>query len=228
MFVAEKKPAVVIPHQLPWSKRMLVAMASAFLRALMFTWRVHTKADFKKLETGDQPVIFCVWHNRLALSMRIYNQFGRQIWRAPGMAALISASRDGAVLAEVLKKFNVEPVRGSSSRRGRQALLEATTWLERKFHVAITPDGPRGPRYRLQEGVIALAQVTGAPIVPVSTHVRGKICLKSWDRFQIPLPFADCEIRVGDLVYVPRNASDAEREALRQKLEQTMHSLTVD
>ena len=110
----------------------------------------------------------------------------------------------------------------------RQALLEATTWLEKNYHVAITPDGPRGPRYQVQEGILALAQVTGAPIVPISSFVKPKICMGSWDGFQIPLPFARCEIRFGNLVRVSREATDEERKKLLQQLEQTMNSITTD
>src|SRR6185295_11123120 len=102
------------------------------------------------------------------------------------------------LLARVLELNGVEPVRGSTSRRGRQALLELVTWAERGFDLAITPDGPRGPCYVVQDGVIALAQLTGLPIVPVSYHLRWRIRLKSWDRFQIPLPFGPCIAYVGE------------------------------
>ena len=79
---------------------------------------------------------------------------------------------------------------GLSSRRGPQALRELVTWAERGFDIAVTPDGPRGPRYRVQPGVISLSQLTGLPIVPVGYHLSSKVSANSWDRFQIPLPFA--------------------------------------
>ena len=101
----------------------------------------------------------------------------------------------------------MQPVRGSSSRRGPQALLELTSWAERGYDLAITPDGPRGPCYVVQEGVMALAQVTGLPIVPFSYHLRWKIRVKSWDRFQIPLPFSPCDMIIGKPVRVPRETS---------------------
>ena len=132
------------------------------------------------------------------------------------------------MLAAILERFGVQPVRGSSSRRGPQALLELTTWAERGYDLAITPDGPRGPRYEVQEGVMSLAQVTGLPIVPVSYHLNWKIRAKSWDRFQIPLPFARCEVTVGRVLRVPREATDAEREELRQQLETEMRAITRD
>jgi lysophospholipid acyltransferase (LPLAT)-like uncharacterized protein len=109
-------------------------------------------------------------------------------------------------------------VRGSSSRRGAQALLELASWAERGYDLAVTPDGPRGPCYVVQEGVMALAQVTGLPIVPYSCRVGWKLRLKSWDRFQIPLPFSHCEMTFGEPIRVPRRATDAEREQLREQL----------
>ncbi len=144
------------------------------------------------------------------------------------MAALVSASRDGAFLAAILERFDIQPVRGSSSRRGGQALIELTTWAERGYDLAITPDGPRGPCYQIQDGVMSLAQLTGLPIVPASLNLNWKIRAKSWDRFQIPLPFARCEIAVGKTFRVPQNASDAEREELRQQLETEMRAITRD
>jgi len=140
----------------------------------------------------------------------------------PGLAALVSASKDGAFLTAILERFGVQPVRGSSSRRGAQALLELATWAERGYDLAITPDGPRGPRYVVQDGTMALAQITGLPVVPASFRLEWKIQLKSWDRFQIPVPFSRCEIYVGKMLTVPRDISDEEREKLRRLLEAEM------
>ena len=142
------------------------------------------------------------------------------------MAAICSASKDGALLAAILDAFRVQPVRGSTSRRGRQALLELTTWAENGYDLAITPDGPRGPRYVVQDGAAALAQVTGLPILPFSYRLGWKITLKTWDAFTIPLPFSTCTMLAGPPVRVPRNATDEEREALRQQLEQTLRQLS--
>jgi len=101
-------------------------------------------------------------------------------------------------------------------------------WGERGHDLAITPDGPRGPRYVVQEGVISTAQLTGLPIVPVCYRLQWKICMNSWDGFQIPLPFTRCEITTGNALRVPREATDAEREALRRRLEDELRSITRD
>ena len=160
--------------------------------------------------------------------MRIWERFGKLYIRSAGLVGLISASHDGGVLARTLRYFNVEAVRGSSSRRGAQALLELTSWTERGYAIAITPDGPRGPRYEIRDGIIALAQLTGLPIMPVSTCVRHKTELRSWDRFQIPWPLARCEVRVGPLLQVPRECSETERDEFKHELQEQMNALTQD
>jgi len=144
------------------------------------------------------------------------------------LAALVSASKDGALLAAVLGRFGVDQVRGSSSRRGPQALLELTSRGEMGYDLAVTPDGPRGPRCIAQAGVISLAQITGFPIIAVTCNTRRKICLKSWDRFQIPLPFSRCELVLNRPIFVPRESGAANREELRQELEDSLNKNSVD
>jgi len=172
--------------------------------------------------TNGEPVIFCLWHNRLAISMMVHRRHPRKL------AALVSASKDGALLAAVLGKFGVEQVRGSSSRRGPQALLELTTRGERGYDLAVTPDGPKGPRYIVQAGVISLAQVTGFPIISVTCNTFRKICLGSWDGFQIPLPFSHCELILNKPIFVPRDAGAERREEFRKELEMSLTGGSMD
>ena len=100
--------------------------------------------------------------------------------------------------------------------------------MERDYSIVITPDGPRGPVFRIQEGIMHLAQLTGRPIIPTSNFTRWKICFRSWDRFQIPLPFAPGQLYYGEPIWVPQNATDAEREELRAQLESAMRAITRD
>jgi lysophospholipid acyltransferase (LPLAT)-like uncharacterized protein len=174
------------------------------------------------------PVIYCLWHNRLALCMVIWRRYVKRHHVCGGLAALISASKDGALLAATLEQFGVQPVRGSSSRRGAQALLELNSTVERGVNVAITPDGPRGPCYKVQPGVVALAQLTGAPVVPISFQATRKLTLRSWDRFQIPLPFTRCTITLGSPLTCPRDATQEQREAFRRQLEAALMEITRD
>jgi len=223
------KSGVVIPHQAKWYQRLAAWLIWFFVSALSAT--IRFKLDDRSgyfSGSSREKIIFTVWHNRLALVLQIYNRFIRRPHPERRLAAIVSASKDGGMLARVLELFQVEPVRGSSSRRGAQALRELVTWGERGLDLAITPDGPRGPCYVIREGVIATAQLTGMAIVPVAFHLNWKIRLKSWDRFQIPLPFARCDITTGRMTRVPREATEAERETLRQLLEAELRAITRD
>ena len=224
-----RSSGTVVPHTAKWHQRLVAFVVYTGLRALAGSLRCVWE-DKSGLHNGarSEPAIYCIWHNRLTLSMRIYSCYVAKGKESAGLAALVSASKDGALLARILEDFGVQPVRGSSSRRGPQALLELTTWAERGYDLAITPDGPRGPCYSVQEGVMSLAQVTSFPIVPVSCELRPKIRLKSWDRFQIPVPFGKCVIRFGEPIRVAREASDEERESLRRELERRLNELTRD
>jgi lysophospholipid acyltransferase (LPLAT)-like uncharacterized protein len=222
-----RSSGVVVPHAPRWYQRLagwlIFILIQAVSVTLRYRWNDHS-GHFDGESPG--PVIYCVWHNRLVLSMTAYYGYVKQRNPTPGMAAMVSASKDGGFLSVILECFRVQPVRGSSSRRGPQALLELTTWAERGYDLAITPDGPRGPRYRVQEGVMSLAQVTGLPIIPFSYHLNWKIRVNSWDRFQVPLPFSRCEMNIGRPIRVPRDASDADREAIRSELERILKELS--
>src|SRR6266853_2682064 len=220
---------VIVPHAPRWYQRLAAWLAFAAVRVVSATLRCSWN-DRSGLfnASSSAPVIFCLWHNRLALTTKAFYGFVRKRHHTAGLAAMVSASKDGALLAAMLQRFKFQPVRGSSSRRGRQALLELTTWSERGYDLAITPDGPRGPCYLVQEGVMSLAQITGLPIIPFSYHVQWKLRPGTWDRFQIPLPFSRCEMILEKPLYVPREASEIEREALRQQLEQTLRNISQD
>jgi lysophospholipid acyltransferase (LPLAT)-like uncharacterized protein len=224
-----RKSGVVVPHKARWRQRFTAALIYLLIRCIAATVRFKLN-DGSGLFNGEprQKLIFAFWHNRLALSAILYRRYVLKFAPERRIAGMISASRDGALLTKIFDYFGIEPVRGSSSRRGGQALLELTTLAERGYDIAITPDGPRGPSYIVQEGVISTAQLTGLPIVPFSYHLNWKIRPKSWDRFQIPLPFARCEVFTGRITQVPREASDAEREELRKQLETELRAITRD
>jgi lysophospholipid acyltransferase (LPLAT)-like uncharacterized protein len=226
---APRRSGIVQPHQPRPTQRAAARLIFWTLQTISATWRWHWDDQSGLFERPTAvPVIFSIWHNRLALSMGIFHRYIKIRQPQRRLAALVSASKDGALLARALENFGVQPVRGSTSRRGPQALLELTRWAEQHYDLAITPDGPRGPKYVVQLGVIALAQVTQTPIVPVVASIKGKWKVKSWDAFQVPLPMAQCRVNLLPPIQVPRNASDTEREECRAQLEQTMRQRTVD
>ena len=125
-------------------------------------------------------------------------------------------------------RWTVTKSESVSRRLDTQALRELHTWAERGYDLSITPDGPRGPRYVVADGAVALAQITGLPLLPAAYHLNWKITLKSWDGFQIPLPFARCEVTAGRVIYVSREASDEQREKLRAELQAELRAISRD
>jgi len=217
---SKRVSGVVVPNAPSRGQFAVACVVANGMRLLAATLRYRVNGGRSSpTSLPDGPVIFALWHNRLGLCMKVYKSFVRPNHPHEHLAALISASKDGAFLAAILQTFGVQAVRGSSSRRGGQALLELTSWAGRGYDLAVTPDGPKGPRHIVQDGVMALAQVTGLPIIPYSCHLGWKIQVKSWDRFQIPLPFSHCEMTFGKPIRVPRGATATEREQLREQLQ---------
>ena len=228
-FEGGQPPRAVVPHPPKWHQRLAARLIYTLIRCLAVTIRFKVGEESRFFnEVPPEKVIFAIWHNRLVLSLVIYHRYVTRLDRKRKLAAIASASRDGGLVTSIIDLFGVAPVRGSSSRRAAQALREMVALAERGYDLAITPDGPRGPRYALPEGVISTAQLTGLTIVPIAYHLNWKICLKTWDRFQIPLPFARCEIATGRIFCVPRAATALEREELRQQLENELRAITRD
>ena len=202
-----------------WLLRILVPLIGSTLR-----WRIDD-APGLLAQTPERSCIFAFWHNRIFLMPYLFRKYWHSR-RRDRVAVLVSASRDGEKLTRVLSKFNLICVRGSSSRRGKEALLEMTSLVNDGYDAGITPDGPRGPKYHCQDGVISLAQLTQAPIIPVSYDLSHKITVNSWDNFMVPLPFARATLRIGPLMTVPADASDEQHEQKRLELENVLKSLS--
>lgn len=222
------KTTVVAATELPWGRAVIAYCISLLVRlitgSLRYTW--HYQPELTAPESG--PFIFAIWHNRSSVAPAMFQDFLERRGERRTLAVMVSLSRDGAIMTRVLEHFGLQVVRGSSSRRGGQALLELVTLAERGCDLAISPDGPRGPCYVVQPGTIKLAQITGLPIVPVSYRLGWKIRLKSWDRHMIPLPLSTVDVRCGELLRVPRDASDAQLEELRLELQRRMLAITEE
>ena len=189
------------------------------IRSLAMTLRFRLEDPRGILsDPSDQPRIFAFWHNRILMMPYLYERF------CPGrrMLMLVSRSRDGEFITRIMSRFGIDGVRGSTSKGGSEALREMVREMKKKSarDIGITPDGPRGPKGRVQDGVLALAEASGRPIIPVTTHSRRKWELPSWDRFQIPQPGSLCRVVVGPAVPAPRKAE--EFEIVRSQLERTL------
>lgn len=163
----------------------------------------------------DEPLLWAFWHNRILIVPTVWRKY---LPKRSG-AVLTSASKDGAILAETLRCFGAASVRGSSSRRGAAASREMIEWVDAGYDLAITPDGPRGPRYRLAPGIVKLASKTGARILPVRVDYENAWRLKSWDQFRIPKPFSKVRVTLLPFESVAQELDDATFEAERKRIE---------
>ena len=179
--------------------------------------------DPHNLCQNPRQIIGITWHNRL---MFICPAFPKKIMR--NTSAVISASRDGQYLADFLSFFGANALRGSSSRKGANALLGAIHAIESGRNVVFTPDGPRGPKYQIKNGPIATAAKTGAVIVPFVLNSSRCWKLKSWDEFQIPKPFSTLTMIIGDPISIPADADAETLEKYRKAAEDALLSITVD
>ena len=174
--------------------------------------------------TKDPQKLVCItWHNRLLFICMAFPKHAMH-----NTSAVISASRDGQYLADFMKFFGVEALRGSSSRKGANAMLGAIHQIESGRNVVFTPDGPRGPKYQIKNGPVAVASKTGALLVPFVLNSSRCWKLKSWDEFQIPKPFSKLTMVVGKPIAVPPDLDAEGLEKYRLLAEDALKEITCD
>jgi hypothetical protein len=194
------------------------------IRLLALTLRTRTEEEMvAPLWASGEPVIYVVWHSQILVLPPLYARRWARHFR---VRALTSPSRDGELMARFLVSFGFDIVPGSSSRGGVEALRRLARSLRDGWHVVVVPDGPRGPKEVVKPGVVGLARLTGAPIVPVAVGMSTQWRLRSWDGFGIPKPFARCVVLMGKPVRVPREADPSLDEAARRELEAALAALT--
>jgi len=175
---------------------------------------VFRSEKFEQMLKEKKPYILSIWHTNVLYSP--YLQRNRNV------AVLISASQDGDMINSVVHKFGNYSIRGSTSKGGSAALKQVILHLRKGYPVAFTPDGPRGPAWIVQPGVIAAAQASGVPIVPFHYECTKQKIARSWDSHRIPLPFGTFVQSYGDPFEVPRKMTEEEFEAQRKSLEKAM------
>jgi hypothetical protein len=191
-------------------------LASWVIRALSFT------ISFKELHPEriqrywdrDKNVIIVFWHGRLLMSCNVY--------QGKGIKNLISQHGDGEIIVRSMERMRFGAIRGSTTRGGSVALRNMVKALKNGFDIGITPDGPKGPRYKVQRGIIELARLSGAPIFPLSFGSSRKKVFKSWDAFIFPYPFSRGVFFWGEPVYVEdrkdRDYLEEKRRAVEKEL----------
>jgi lysophospholipid acyltransferase (LPLAT)-like uncharacterized protein len=205
-----------------WRARWLIALGFRLLQIWARTLRYEIDDHLGAVgRPVNENYIGTLWHNRLLIFPFVLRRF----FPNRRGAALISASRDGDLLADAIERFDFDVVRGSSSRLGASAILQLTDVLASGRDVVITPDGPRGPAYELGPGTIFLAQKSGAPVVPVNMEYSSCWRLKSWDRFILPRPFSKVRVIVGQSHHVRLTSTPEEFETERLRLQDVMMAL---
>ncbi len=204
-------------------KWRLIGLFGRLLIDLLCATMTIESDSFKKVEhvLASGKFIVALWHSRIILIAHLFKG-----WNG---AILVSRSKDGEIIARILQSQGHETIRGSSSRGGLRALAKLINILKKQQKPGVViPDGPRGPRYKVQPGVIMLAKKTGYPIVPCTYSAEKIKIFSSWDRFILPYPFTRCKVAYGDPVYVPEAMDKNSYKFFENKLEKELCRITDD
>lgn len=178
------------PPPLDWKTRAAISVGGFIIRMLARTWRIRAvgRDTFDAGRVPGTAAIFTFWHGQMLPLVAEHHR---------PTTVLISDHRDGEIITQIVRGFGCRAVRGSSSKGAARALLQLSRTLTDGNDIAITPDGPRGPRHSFAPGALVLSQRTGAPIVLLASHASRVWKLNTWDGFEIPKPFARVTVAYG-------------------------------
>lgn len=186
-------------------------------------WKIQGEESFFLERSKGRSIIFAFWHSQLMIMPFLYSALAR----GRKVSAMISQSRDGQIVSDLIERFGFDPIRGSSSRGGASALLRLSRKLREGFDLAISPDGPRGPRFYAQQGLVALALTSGCPIIPAAYNVKRKKVLDTWDHFMIPTPYNSGALAIGPSIQVSSNSDpiylESKLKEVQKGLEEVNH-----
>ena len=206
-----------------WPGFLFYPIALALKLSKLFLMRTAMVDPHNSLKMENVPCITVTWHNRLQYFPALFPKKYRK-----RSYALISPSRDGQYVSDIVKQFGVRSVRGSTSKKGARALKDAEKVLRNGCNLCVTPDGPRGPKYKMSQGPIILASRTGCAVLPISINASKYWQLRSWDNFQIAKPRAKLELTFGKIIKIPPNLSSEEIEKWRLLVEKELMAITKD
>src|SRR5262244_3525389 len=199
--------------------RILGRFVGAALAVLRATLRVEVlhRERYEQLREKRVPILFALWHGRMLLPIQRH--------RRQGIVTMASQSKDGEIIALWLARNGYVVVRGSTTRRGGQALREMVRHVRSGRNAALTVDGPRGPARIVQPGVVQLARLTGAWVLPITSSSSRVRFLRSWDRFLVPRPFSRGVVAYGEPFPVPPELSD---EAALARIGEALDGATAE
>ena len=192
----------------PWWLAPATWVGAWLVRLLAATWRyeVHDAPAYSAAVAAGERFVYAFWHSAI-LPLAVFR-------RGEGIAVLVSRHRDGEWITRVIHHLGYVTGRGSSTRGGDAGVREMLAWANAGRHLAVTPDGPRGPAEKAKEGAAYLAVRTGRRVVPIALGVRSAWLLRSWDRFRIPRPFARVCVSHGEPFSLPSADGDLGPAAL--------------
>lgn len=204
--------------KLRWAEPIAAAIGAPLMKTLAATWRYQEigVTHWRTLVDAQQPFIFVLWHSRILPLLALH--------RHEGIVLLVSRHRDGGYLARLGDGWGYSSVRGSTRRGGEVGLLGIVRALQGGAVVAVTPDGPRGPRERVQPGAVAAAQHAGVPIVAAGARAGRAWYLGSWDRMCIPKPWARVDVTYGAPITIAPG-KDGLRRGIAD-VERSLHAVT--
>jgi hypothetical protein len=212
------------------SKRLMIYLVDWILFLLIIgigktikfefeTWKDCQVEAYKDFETAYQnkpPLIAVFWHNRIFLSSYVIGK----IWNDLDIVAMVSQSFDGEYIARAAQRLGCGIVRGSSTRGGREASREMFDLLNQNLMVALTVDGPKGPKYKAKIGAVKLAEMSGFPIIPAMIECKNFWTINSWDKLQIPKPFTNAKVFVGKPIFVNEEEIENKRKEMQKQLDE--------
>ncbi|WP_085783919.1 lysophospholipid acyltransferase family protein [Candidatus Nucleicultrix amoebiphila] len=203
-----------------WFLKFLCWVAARYIGFVYNTiqWKRIGFENIQPLWDSKEPIIVCFWHNRLMMTCFAWES-------EKPFHMLISAHPDGQLIAGTVAHYGIRTIAGSSSKGGAQALRSILKVLKNGHAIGITPDGPRGPRFKVAEGLLTIARLSGAKIIPVTFAVSRRKLLSSWDRLVLPFPFGKGVLMYGSPFTLPSHLNKNEMEEVRVNFERELTQL---
>lgn len=196
------------------SPKFLGKLAWLMVKIICKTLTIEEIGTENLYRQKDKAVIYVLWHGRMFLPMFCF--------RNRGIVALVSEHRDGEIITVSLESAGYDTIRGSTTSGSVRALVKMIKLVKQGALTALTPDGPRGPKWHFQPGAIYVAAKTGIPIIPLAGSANRAFYFKSWDSFQLPLPFSKGVFIIGEPYYVTGGLNGDNIEFHRAELERRL------
>lgn len=178
---------------------------------------------FEGLKQSGKKYVVAFWHGSMFVGWFLHRPVANE-----NVSALVSQSNDGEYLATILERWKYSMIRGSSHIGGKEAMQLMVDAVTNGSSLAITPDGPRGPRHEMKMGAIRVAQKTGVPLIVCGIAMKKKKHLRSWDKFEVPLPFSSVVVKYSDPIFVPVEFSGDLLDRFKNETESNLRLLCVD